>query len=573
MGHGFTTAHGDLIDAHGRTTLLRGVNLSGDSKLPFAGDSFVGRPAPLDEVDTHLARIAGWGFNCLRLLTTWEAIEHAGPGDYDEAYLDHYRAVAERAGQHGLFVVVDPHQDVWSRWTGGDGAPRWAFDAVPGLVADRFAAAQAVELGAVDWPAGYDRAPVATMFTLFLAGDRFLPELAGVQGELQSRYAAAVAALAERVADLDHVIGYDTLNEPSYGYLGRGDDLAEGRRFFDPDRPGPGPFSALEHLAAADGVTVRHDDGGVLNPDGVSVWDGGCPWRRAGVWDLDGAGRPVLGDPTYFTERDGRLVHPWSDHVVPFVRRVRDAVRSAHPGCLLFVECSPFDLDTPWDDPDPLVVNARHWYDVRTLTTRRFDPDERPVETVAAGFAEEIEDLRRRSLDQMGGLPLFVGEFGIPYDLNGGEAFRTGDWQAQETLLDACYRAVERCLVGTAQWNYTPGNTHEHGDGWNGEDLSMWSAQDGARAERAFCRPYVRSAAGAPRYQSFDPATRHYALELDTDEGVHEPTVVFVPRLHYPAGVDVEVSAGTVEVDEARQLLRWRNDWEPGPSFLDITPA
>ena len=206
MSHGYTTAHGWLVDRHGRHALLRGVNLAGSSKLPYEGDSFVGRPAPLDQLDGHLDRIAGWGFNCLRLLTTWEAIEHDGPGAYDEAYLDHYREVVRRAGQRGL-------------------------------VPDRFEAAGVVQRDGSRWWENYDRAPVATMFTLFLAGDRVLPELAGVQGELQGRYCAAVAALAERLADLDNVLGYDTMNEPSYGFLRRSADLPLGHLAAPSDEP------------------------------------------------------------------------------------------------------------------------------------------------------------------------------------------------------------------------------------------------------------------------------------------------------------------------------------------------
>lgn len=181
MAHGFTTNGSWFIDPQGRHTLLRGVNLGGSTKVPATPDgstyrdvdiehwrevSFVGRPAPLDEVDRHLDRIARWGFNVLRFLVTWEAIEHAGPGEYDEAYLDYVGEVVIRAGARGLFVLVDPHHDVWSRWTGGDGAPHGCVD-LAGLVPQRFVETDSIELNAFDWAANYHRVPVATMWTLF----------------------------------------------------------------------------------------------------------------------------------------------------------------------------------------------------------------------------------------------------------------------------------------------------------------------------------------------------------------------------------------------------------------------
>ncbi|MCX6097141.1 MAG: hypothetical protein NTZ77_01455 [Caldiserica bacterium] len=100
-------------DEAGRTLLLRGVNLGGDSKVPVIPDgathlaqgffdhrmvSFVGRPFPLSEAVEHLSRLKSWGLTLLRFLVTWEAIEHAGPGLYDTEYLEYVERVVQLAG-------------------------------------------------------------------------------------------------------------------------------------------------------------------------------------------------------------------------------------------------------------------------------------------------------------------------------------------------------------------------------------------------------------------------------------------------------------------------------------------
>ncbi len=125
-------------DEFGRTLMLRGVNLGGSSKVPYQPDgatyltadfynhrdiSFIGRPFPLSEADEHFSRLKSWGFNFLRFLVTWEAIEHAGPGIYDRDFLEYIRAIVEKANQYDINMFIDPHQDVWSRFSGGDGAP------------------------------------------------------------------------------------------------------------------------------------------------------------------------------------------------------------------------------------------------------------------------------------------------------------------------------------------------------------------------------------------------------------------------------------------------------------------
>jgi len=94
----------------GGALFCAGVNLGGDCKVPFPDggtnfpsdfsnhrEVFFHWPVrfPIAEADEHFSRLRAWGFNCLRMLTTWEAVEHRGPNDYDSEYLDYF---AECAG-------------------------------------------------------------------------------------------------------------------------------------------------------------------------------------------------------------------------------------------------------------------------------------------------------------------------------------------------------------------------------------------------------------------------------------------------------------------------------------------
>jgi hypothetical protein len=604
-----------LRDGLGRTLILRGANLSGASKVPYTPDgatyrregffehrtvSFVGRPFPLREADEHLGRLARWGLTCVRLLTTWEAIEHAGPGEYDEAYLEYLTAVVERAGKHGLLVFIDPHQDVWSRFAGGDGAPGWTFEAA-GLDITRFQATGAAIVHATHgdpfprmiWPTNGWKLAAATMYTLFFGGDDFAPGLKvageGIQGYLQRHYLNAVRQVARRLRGMAHVIGYDVFNEPMPGFIGNRALHRPAAPLTTGDRPSP-----LEMMALGAGVPQqverwvwnlrpRRVGRFTLNPTGASAWREGraCVWRDEGVWDVGSDGQPRLLRPQHFCYVHGRFVSFSRDYWRPFCNRFAAAIREEHPETLIFVQ-PEYGQDGPaWGANDaPGIVYSPHWYDLVTLFVKRYLPGlaldltrRGPVFGIGAverHFAHELRRQVRHGIEQMRGAPTLVGEFGIPFDLNDKVALRTGNFGLIERAMARSFRAMDDALASATIWNYTPDNSNARGDLWNDEDLSIFSPDQranpadpdsGGRALRAVVRPYALATAGTPLRMRFEIWGRRFLFRFRHDPRVQGPTEIFVPRLHYPRGCRVAVSDGDFSLDLSKQrLLYWHSE-------------
>ena len=518
------------------------------------------------------------------------------PAIYDEEYLDYLRAVLERAHQHGIQVFIDPHQDVWSRWTGGDGAPAWTMELL-GMDISRMHEVGAAFVHNIHgdpyphmvWDSNNYRFGACTMFTLFFGGNDFAPRCT-IEGEpvqefLQRHYIVAIRAAAEKLRGLPNVVGYGSLNEPQGGYIELA-DLSSTREF---RFIGESALSPLDSMAAADGhprdvyryelkiTGSRRLNKVRVNPEGHRLWKEGypCVWKQHGVWG-EGEGTPRILKPDYFTRVRGKTVSFVNDYLKPFVVRVAREIRTVSPRAFIFIEAIPgkeFPRFAPGEVPD--LVNASHWYDVLMVYRNKFSPwfcadvyREKLVvgrRRVVRSFAEQIRHIVAFSRDDMCGGPTLIGEFGLLFKLNDGRAYRTGDYRRHVQALDAYYDALDANLVGGTIWNYAADNTNLHGDNWNGEDNSVFSRdqQDdpsdinsGGRAIAGFCRPYAMKIAGMPLSMSFELARRSFTLGWEPDAAISAPTEIFVPRFQYPKGFDVALSSGTFAFDESDQVLK-----------------
>jgi hypothetical protein len=599
-------------DAERRTLILRGVNLGGSSKVPAKPDgathlregffdhrrvSFVGRPFPLGEADEHFSRLRRWGLTTLRFLITWEAIEHAGPGVYDEAYLDYVVEVVRKAGEHGLQLFIDPHQDVWSRFSGGDGAPGWTFEVV-GLDIRNFRETGAAIVHQTHgdpfprmiWPTNGSKLAAATMFTLFFGGEDFAPattiEGESAQAYLQWHYINAVKQIADRLKGIPHVIGYDTMNEPQAGYIGWEDLRQTGGLL----RMGatPSPFQGMllgagfpQRVPVSKvGYTGTKQVGEeMVNTGRARAWLEGhrCVWRQNGVWDIDSDGETRLLRPNHFRSVRGREIDFARDYYRPFANRFAREIRSVDPDALIFIETEPMKMPPAWDPGDAArIVYAPHWYDGYVLFMKDYKSflavDSHTGDLllgagrIRRSFSAQLARFLEGAAEHLGGAPTLIGEFGIAFDLDGKRAYKTGDFRMQVQAMDRSFRAVEDNLLNCTLWNYTADNTNKHGDQWNDEDLSIFShdQQDepsdinsGGRALEAVVRPYATRIAGRPIKMAFDYKRGRFAFTFEHDPEIAAPTEIFIPAFQYPAGVHVEVTDGRYEMDRDAEVLRY----------------
>ncbi|KAJ3330168.1 hypothetical protein HDU76_006286 [Blyttiomyces sp. JEL0837] len=537
-----------FTDKHGRSLLLRGVNVCGNSKLPTSPPgsthlcdgffdhrnvSFVGRPFNLHEVDEHFERLRCWGLTFIRLLVTWESLEHFGPGVYDEEFIDYLIKVLEKADLHGIKCFIDPHQDTWSRFSGGSGAPGWTFE-VAGLDLTTFKTVGAAHVHniAADtetphmfWPTNYAKLACATMFTLFFGGETFAPKAMyqGVNAQefLQSHFIGAYSHLAKRIGHLPAVVGFELLNEPHYGYIGlESFDAFNTYTYFH-----YGPFpSALQSFSLGHGletevgvwiktwpIPTRRSGSKVLNSEKVSAWlDGkGCLWKRHGVWDIDPkTKKPKILRPDYFKKHPetGAPIDFYKDFYVPFTQRYAAAIQKVKPDLMIFVEPIPNE-DPPiianTEVKIPNLVYAPHWYDLKALNSKSFDGIithdvqglSRGTKNVLAAtyfgiagatrnYTGQIRNIVQTGLTKVGTYPILFGECGIPMDINEKKAYETGDYTLHTNFLDACLNAIESNLVNFTLWNYNPANDNIFGDHWNGEDFSIYSPKPSPRSSR-----------------------------------------------------------------------------------------
>lgn len=199
LGAPLATRCGQLIDSAGRVVFLRGVNarVAGVFDVTFSDGRAPLEPIPAFSA-SDAAEMRDFGFDALRLPVNWSGIEPTKNGGFDSAYLDRVATAVQTAASAGLRVLIDFHQDAYSKEIGEDGAPLWAIQPPPTkLLGGPLTNLTARRLSA----------QVIDAFNTFF----------GTSSEgatLRSRFTQMAVHVAKRFADDPNVIGFEIFNEP-----------------------------------------------------------------------------------------------------------------------------------------------------------------------------------------------------------------------------------------------------------------------------------------------------------------------------------------------------------------------
>ncbi|HKP91371.1 MAG TPA: cellulase family glycosylhydrolase [Thermoleophilaceae bacterium] len=223
-----------IVDSYKRTVLLKGVNVDGivdywdadeahppppeKLKPPYPNDParYANGSCPKNNrrVEGVVAckfdfdQMRGLGYNVVRLNLSWSLLEPR-PGRINARYIERIAQIVGWAKKKGIYVVLDMHQDAWSKYVytrgesctgefrrirGFDGAPLWA---------SRYSFPSCAVNGVRELnPA------VAEQFQKFWLNT----------DGLQDHYTNVLIALAQRFHDEPAVAGYELMNEPQPGF-------------------------------------------------------------------------------------------------------------------------------------------------------------------------------------------------------------------------------------------------------------------------------------------------------------------------------------------------------------------
>jgi len=526
-------------DSQGRFVLFRGVNFASRSKLPpylpiaplqSKDISLQELRNEIEVVKPQIKQLKDLGFNVVRLLIMWKAIEPTPNPNLDqllpegENYLNLVKEIIDVLYYYGLFVIIDFHQDIAPEVYGGDGFPDWA------LAIDEFHKKPVVlpnsDLIHRDWGAAYYlnylvRNTLQSFWKNKLKNIHEHLDNFPVRTHLEKTIGQTVRYFKSLNGGNGHpaILGFSPFNEPH--------PVGLDKQYFEES-------VLMEYYSNILKEINRFDDKAFVFIEPRLDWT-----VYPGTEDINGA------EIQFLFIRDPKQIHTWLSTDPKFLGQFNSQ-----------------------------GVFSFHYYDPWTLSYSFFHlPDN--MHNKQNEWPKIFYQLRQAATSR--GLVPFLTEFGGSHDW---EYFYT-DLEPRETYqekqirayMDLQFNQVEKYLINATYWNYDLYNTLEYKDNWNLENFSLLGPNRILRHIDIAARPYPILGSAEPILLFFDTKTKYCVIILK-GHVVEAPTVIYVPhKLHYSPSFKIWATSNKFEWDSENQLLNWWPDKEQIFNQIIITPS
>jgi hypothetical protein len=539
-------------DNHGRYLLFRGVNFASRSKLPpylpiapldISHINNTDLQEEVNKVAKDLDHLKDLGFNVIRLLIMWKALEPVPNPNLDELlleakkYLEMIKVIIDELHDRGLFVILDFHQDIAHEIYGGDGFPDWAL-AIDGLHLKPITR-PLLKIKKRTWYLSYYinelvKHTLGSFWNNNLRNIEFGLENYPVRTHLERTIGQTVKYLNQFYSDDDTpvIIGVEAFNEPHQVEFER-----------------------------------KQFESRFLREFYINVFK---EIRKV--------------DDKVFIFIEPRV--DWNVNMLPILSSIIDLT-----GESLLKEIESLSIDKnfifnqgeissflPTDNVflDRLKMQgvfSFHYYDPQTISRSLIkladDMNKKKIEWPTL-FQKMKKEAVVRNL-----IP-FITEFGASYDWNNLKTNLepTEVYKREQTraYMDLQFKQIEGFLLNSAYWNYDLYNTEEGKDNWNLENFSLLGPDRSPRNLDIVARPYPICSSAKPKLLFFDLKSKYGTIMLEGQVQKDSPTIIYIPaKYHYPT-FRIWATSSKIQWIKLEQLLHWYPDQNKQLNQIIIGP-
>jgi uncharacterized membrane protein HdeD (DUF308 family) len=519
-------------DDQGRYLLFRGVNFGSRTKLapylPIApletkNLSQLNLKQEIKSVEPELDRLKDVGFNVVRLLISWKAIEPRPNTNLDELlqegkqYLTCIKEIIDELHARNLYVFLDFHQDIAHEVYGGDGFPDWAL-----AIDNEHKLPEPSNLQDKKWMIKYViNKSLKKTLTSFWRND-----LTNIEGENKLEHFPVRTHLEKTIGQTARF--FRSLNN------GAGHPAILGIEPFNEPHPAGLPKEQFEGEFLVDFYRNVDLEIRKFDPDVFIFMEPSVAWTTPSSSDGQDGNKSKLG-----------LVSsgPFSAKDAFNLELVRNVMVDGKIDAKQLITFLPKNLSSVSTFSRNGVL-AFHYYDMMAI---------------ASSFVKMPENMYRYKREW----PLIFDQLVNAASERGLIPFLTefGGFQEAEQIreyLDLVYEQIESHLLNATYWNYDLYHTKEGKDNWNLENFSLLGPNRTPRNLDVVARPYPMRSSAEPVLLFIDIKSK-YATIILKGKVVEAPTVIYIPfNIHYAPEFTVwATTSKQIKWDKDNQLLYW----------------